>query len=398
MPTDADATTISLAGFSFDPATLELRDSTGAAIALRVKSLAVLRCLAERRGRVVDRDTLMRTVWPRVVVTDDSLARCISEIRHALHDDSHRIVQTESKRGYRLAAEEPRGAERPAPPAAHLQQEVRFATGAGGVQLAYGASGDGPPLVRAAHWVPHLEWELRSLTHGPWAQRLSSRYRYLRYDARGCGLSDRTAAATTIDEWVADMAAVVDADGLERFAVFGLSGGGAITIRYAALHPERVSHLVIIGGFARGALHRGAGGMSAQMLDAMARLIEEGWGQDTPAFRQLITSLMFPRASAEQMDSFNQLQRASSTPQMAAHFLRVIADFDVSADLPNVRCPTLVLHSAGEARVPFEEGRLVASMIPKAPLLALDSTNHMPLEGEPAFDEAHRLIDEFLLG
>jgi pimeloyl-ACP methyl ester carboxylesterase len=393
---DTDAPTV-LAGFRFDAARLELHDARGRPVPLRAQALAVLGCLARHRGHVVSRDELMSTVWPAVVVTDGSLAQCINEIRHALGDVQHRIVQTAPKRGYRLAAEGREAAAVEAPTGG-FEQAIGFATSADGARIAYALSGAGPALLRAPHWMTHLEWDWRSLVYGPWIESLSSRFRFVRYDGRNWGLSDHGVAPATLERCSEDMAAVADAAGLERFALLGISGGGAISIRYAALHPERVSHLVLVGGCARGGLRRGAGSISREHLDAFCRLVEEGWAQDNDAFRQIMTSQMYPGASAEEMRSFNHMQRVACTPREAAQIRRLIADYDATSCLEHVRCPTLVLHNPRDAMVPFEEGRLVASSIPGARLVPFESENHVPLCGEPAYARMHRLIDEFVRG
>jgi pimeloyl-ACP methyl ester carboxylesterase/DNA-binding winged helix-turn-helix (wHTH) protein len=386
---------IALAGFTFEAPRLELLDADGAPVPLRAQALGVLACLVRQRGHVVSRDELMRDVWRDVVVTDGSLAQCINEIRHALGDSAHRIVQTVPKRGYRLDADSA-----PAAPAAGrgFEQEIGFATSDDGARIAYATSGAGPPLLRAPHWMTHLEWDWRSLVYRPWIEGLSQRFRYVRYDCRNWGLSDRGVAPATLPVAASDLAAVADAAGLRRFALLGISQGGAIAIRYAALHPERVSRLVLVGGFARGGLHRGAASITAQHLDAWSRLVEEGWAQDNAAFRQILTSQMYPGASADEMRSFNDMQRVSCTPHDAASIRRVIADYDATVHLRDVRCPTLVLHNPNDAMVPFEEGRLVASSIAGARLVPFESQNHVPLCGESAFPLVNRLIDEFLLG
>jgi pimeloyl-ACP methyl ester carboxylesterase/DNA-binding winged helix-turn-helix (wHTH) protein len=389
-PTDA---TIALAAFSFEATRLELLDANGAPVPLRAQALAVLACLVRQRGHVVSRDELMRAVWRDVVVTDGSLAQCINEIRHALGDDAHRIVQTVPKRGYRLVAD---GA--PPAPAQGFEQTIGFAAGEDGARIAYAVSGAGPALLRAPHWMTHLEWDWRSLVFRPWIEGLSRRFRFVRYDSRNWGLSDRGVAPATLPVAASDMAAVADAAGLRRFALLGISGGGAIAIRYAALHPERVSHLVLVGAYARGGLHRGAASITVEHVDAFSRLLEEGWAQDNAAFRQIMTSHLFPGASADEMRSFNDMQRVSCTPHEAASIRRVFADFDAAPHLRDVQCPTLVLHNPHDAMVLFEEGRLVASGIAGARLVPFESQNHLPLSGEPAFALMNRLIDEFVLG
>jgi pimeloyl-ACP methyl ester carboxylesterase len=393
MSSDATHAPMVLNGFTFEAERLELRDGSGAPVALRAQALAVLGCLARQGGHVVTRDELMRAVWHDVVVTDGSLAQCINEIRHALCDSAHRLVQTVPKRGYRLVADSA-----PSAPAHGFEQTIGFATSDDGARIAYAASGAGPVLLRAPHWMTHIEWDWRSLVYGPWIEGLSQCFRYVRYDCRNWGLSDRGVAPATLPLAASDMAAVANAAGLRRFALLGISGGGAIAIRYAALHPERVTHLVLVGGYARGGLHRGAASITVQHLDAFCRLVEEGWAQDNAAFRQIMTSQMYPGASAEEMRSFNDMQRVSCTPHEAASIRRVFADVDATAHLREVRCPTLVLHNPRDAMVPFEEGRLVASGIAGAQLVPFESQNHVPLCGEPAFALMNRLIDEFVLG
>jgi pimeloyl-ACP methyl ester carboxylesterase/DNA-binding winged helix-turn-helix (wHTH) protein len=391
---------VRLPGFVFDAGRAELRNAHGERITLRPQVFTVLHCLASRAGELVSKDELMQAVWPGAAVTQDSLVQCIGELRRALYDDQHQTVQTQPRRGYRLvpaAAPEPTGAEAPETPGGGaFHQEIRFAATPDGARLAYASSGAGAPLVRAAHWMTHLDWDWRSATLGPRIQALSRRHRLVRYDGRGYGLSDWSAEPGTLDDWVNDLEAVVDAAGLERFALLGASGGAPVSIRFAARHPERVTRLVLLGGFARGLLRRGGGAGVEQTFEAMLRLLEDGWAQDNSAFRQLMTSMFWPGASSAQMDSFNQLQRVSCTPQRAVSLLRCIADFDATPDLPRVRCPTLVLHSPRDSRVPFAEGRLIAASIPDARLEPFDSPNHTPLVDEPAYEIVQQGMDDFL--
>ena len=395
---------LEIAGFEFDIEHAELHAACGKRVPLRPQVLSVLQCLARQPGFVVPKEELMRSVWPKVVVGDDSLVQCIRELRQALHDVAHRIVVTEPRRGYRLtgaasAAAAPTVVEAEVkasePPAFH--QDIRFATTPDGVRLACATSGQGAPLVHTAHWMTHLDWDWRSSTIGPWILALSSRHRLIRYDGRGYGLSDWDAAPGSLDQGVDDLQAVVDSAGLQHFTLLGASTGAPVAIRFAARHPQRVRALVLVGGFARGVLRRGTASTSVDNFNAMLRLIEDGWSRDHPAFRQLLTSVHWPGASAEQMHSFNHLQRVSCAPQTAVALMRRDAEIDVSADLASVQCPTLVLHSPRDARVPFEEGRLLASAIPGARLEMFDSPNHLPLHGEAAFEFVIRQIDAFVL-
>lgn len=281
---------------------------------------------------------------------------------------------------------------------AAFRQQIRFATTGDGVKVAFAESGQGTPLVRAGHWMTHLEWDWQSTVWGPLIQALSSHHHLYRYDSRGCGLSDRGISFVGLEEMVADLEAVADEAGLQRFALLGASQGGAAAIVYAARHPERVAKLVLLDAFARGLLVRQPGAAQQDMIDAMARLVLGGWGQDNAAFRQMFTTQFFPGATREQADAFNDLQRLSCAPAHAERLVRASAAIDASHWLPGVRCPTLVMHCRGDSRVPFEEGRFIASAIAQARFEPLDSMNHTPLHGEPAFDKMLSLIDEFLAG
>ena len=277
-----------------------------------------------------------------------------------------------------------------------FQQEIRFARTAAGPRLAYALSGEGYPLVRAPHWLTHVEWDWQTPVWGPWLEALSRRWRLLRFDAAGTGLSDAAAATPSLDDLVADLEAVVDAAGFERFALLGMSQGAATSIRYAARHPERVSHLVLFGAFVRGTLVRAPGAESARLVDALCQLVESGWGQQNAAYRQFFTTQFFPAATLEQTRSFNDLELLSATPTRAAQLVRAFAGIDAVDDLARVQCPTLVLHKRADARIPFEEGRFVAAGIAGARFEPLDGPNHLPLSGDPAFEHALGLMNDFL--
>lgn len=277
-----------------------------------------------------------------------------------------------------------------------LQQEIRFARAGDGTRIAFATTGSGYPLVSAAHGLGHLEFDWQTPVWSPWIGGLSARYRLTRYDSRGCGLSDRGVSAITLDDLVSDLEAVVDAAGLARFALLGSSQGGAISIAYAARHPERVSHLVLCGAFARGALRRDPSPQQRAAVEAMIQLVELGWGEPSSAFLQLFTSQFFPEATLEQMRAFNMIQRNSTTPAHAARIVRAFAELDATQYLGRIACATLVLHCRGDARIPFEEGRFVAASIAGARFEPLDSNNHVPLAGEPAFERLFALLHDFL--
>jgi class 3 adenylate cyclase/pimeloyl-ACP methyl ester carboxylesterase len=276
-----------------------------------------------------------------------------------------------------------------------LQQDIRFCSAPDGTQLAYSTVGKGAALVKTANWLNHLEFDWESPVWGHVLRALASDHQLIRYDQRGNGLSDWEVGDMSFEAWVGDLESVVEAAGVERFALFGLSQGGAVAIAYAARHPERVSHLVLYGTYARGKNHRSAATQVEEEW-AMTELIRTGWGKDNPAFRQIFTSLLIPGASSQQMDWFNELQRRTATPENAVRIRQTQNSIDVVDQLPDVQAPTLVLHLRDDGVVPFEEGRQVAATIPNAQFVALEGQNHLLLEGDPAWPRFRDEIRAFL--
>jgi len=272
-----------------------------------------------------------------------------------------------------------------------FKQQIRFCTGHDGVRIAFATSGSGPPLVKAANWMSHLEFDIGSPVWTHWLEELSRQHTLIRYDERGCGLSDWDIADLSFDAWLRDLEAVVDAMQLERFSLLGISQGAPIAVAYAVKHPERVSHLILHGGYARGRLNRNPTPQLREQAELMKRLAAVGWGQRNAAFRQFFTTLFIPGGTAEQHRWFNELERVSTSAANAVRFLDVFNHIDVVSLLPLVSCPTLVLHPAGDMSVPFDEGRLIAGGIPGARFVPLESDNHLLLEDEPAW---RRWIDE----
>lgn len=279
---------------------------------------------------------------------------------------------------------------------ADARQQIRFCTSTDGVRIAYAKSGSGAPLVKASNWLSHLEFDWESPVWRHWTAELCRDRAYLRYDARGSGLSDWEIAELSFEAWVRDLEAVVDAAGMDRFALLGISQGGAIAIAYAVRHPERVTHLILHGAFARGQLQRNPSEQKREEAATMAKLAELGWGKDNPAFRQFFTTQFIPDGNAEQQRWFNELERVSTSPANAARFMRTVDEIDVTALAPNVSCPTLVLHANQDARAPFDEGRLLASLIPGAHFVPLQSRNHILLENEPAWKQWLAEVRAFL--
>jgi pimeloyl-ACP methyl ester carboxylesterase/DNA-binding CsgD family transcriptional regulator len=266
-----------------------------------------------------------------------------------------------------------------------MHQSLRFCRAADGVRIAYATSGSGPPLVKAAHWLSHLQHEWESPVWRHWLRGLSTGCTLVRYDQRGCGLSD-----WEVEDWsqaadVSDLEAVVTAAGVEEFALLALSGGGAAAIEYAVRHPERVTHLVLCGCYARGRIAREATEQAKRRGRMMLELIRHGWGQESAAFRQVYTRLFLPDGTPEQIEWFNELQRVSTSPELAARRFESTFHADLSELAPRVQVPTLVLHARRDAVVPFEEGRALAAAIPEARFVPLESCNHVLMEREPAW-------------
>jgi pimeloyl-ACP methyl ester carboxylesterase len=274
-----------------------------------------------------------------------------------------------------------------APNAVDLQQEIRFCTAPDGVQLAYSMIGQGSPLMKTGNWMTHLEYDLESPIWRHLYRELVKDHTLVRYDARGNGLSDRVVDEISFEAFERDLETVVDAAGLTRFALFGISQGCAVSIAYAVRHPERVSHLILYGGYAMGWNKRARSAAQKEEDAAMLTLMRLGWGKENPAFRQLFTSQFIPGGTKEQADWFNELQRITVSGDMAARIHEANGETDVSALLGRVSVPTLVLHAREEARVPFEVGRRMAAGIPGAKFVSLHGRNHLFLETEPAFGQ-----------
>jgi pimeloyl-ACP methyl ester carboxylesterase len=275
-----------------------------------------------------------------------------------------------------------------------MDQTIRFTKSSDGVRLAYAQSGSGETIVKAANWLSHLELDWQSPVWRHWFNFLSSAHTLLRYDARGCGLSDWSVSDLSLDAQVADLEAVVAAAGVDRFALLGISQGGAVAIEYACRHPERVSKLVLFGAFPYGWYK--AGPTTAQQARSLFGLIEAGWGQENPAFRQVFTSIFIPDASPEQEQWFGDLMRVTSKPAIAARILDAYGEVDIRHRLAAVAAPTLVVHCRHDAAIPFKLGRELATGIPGAQFVELDSRNHVLLEEEPAWARFRAVVDEFL--
>jgi pimeloyl-ACP methyl ester carboxylesterase len=387
------AETGSTRAYRFGPFQLDIRErrlSRGSeVIPLRLKVFETLRALVENAGRLVTKQELLDTVWPNTAVEENNLNHNVSVLRKALGEKptGQQFIETVPRVGYRFSAAVEAAVPRPGASvasAAKARQEIRYCTTSDGVRLAYASIGSGPPLVKASNWLTHLDFEWGSPIWRHWWSALSLHHRVVRYDERGNGMSQRDVPDVNFDTWVRDLETVVDAAGLDRFPLLGISRGGPIAIAYAVKHPERVTHLVLYGTFATGVSHYG----TPQQLEArraFTSLVRLGWGLKNPAFAKTFTCRFIPEATPEHEKWFDELQRVSTSPENAARLMERDADIDVRPLLSQVRTPTLVIHCDNDHAVVPERGRQLAAAIPKARYVSLPGANHLMLEEEPAW-------------
>jgi pimeloyl-ACP methyl ester carboxylesterase len=361
----------------------------------------LLAVLIRERHRVVPKEELLDTVWGNRFVTESALTSRVKAARQAIGDDgrSQRFIRTVHGRGYQFAASVNEAAQpdhvasvSPAPP----EQEIRFATAGDGTRLAYAISGAGPPLVKAANWLSHLAYDWESPVWRHWLAELTRRFRLVRYDERGCGLSDWDIGRFSFEDWVDDLETVVDAAGLDRFPLLGISQGGPVAIAYAVRHPERVTHLVLLGSFAQGRRKSARTPDERALAEAHIEIVRLGWGHPYPTYRQIFVARFLPEATQEQWRSFDELQQRSTSPDNAWRFVDEFASIDVTDLAPKLTVPTLIMCSRREPGNRFEQSRLLATLIPKSRLVPLDSSNHLLPERDPAWQHFLAELDRFL--
>jgi pimeloyl-ACP methyl ester carboxylesterase/DNA-binding winged helix-turn-helix (wHTH) protein len=369
----------------------------------------VLAHLFASRDRLVTKDELLDRVWGHRYVAPTTLNSRIKHARQAVGDDGtrQRVIRTVHGLGFRVVAHvverggvdrDPGAPEHPRTPAPALEQRIRFCTAPDGVRIAFATSGAGPVLVKPANWLTHLEYDWESPVWRHWLRELSRRFTLIRYDERGSGLSDHEVDDLSFDSWVRDLETVVDAAGLDRFPLLGISQGCAVAIAYAVRHPERVSRLVLYGGYVQGVLARARTAGEREEAELLTRSMPSYWGRDNPAFRLFFAARFVPDGTQEQMQWFSELTRVTTSPEIAVRLRTASSKIDVTELAPRVRAPTLVLHANGDAAVPFDQGRLLAALIPGARFVPLEGRNHVLLEAEPAWprflDEVQRFLAE----
>lgn len=357
-------------------------------VRLRPKVFETLIVLVENAGRLVEKEALLAAVWPDAVVEEGNIPHTVSELRKALGEGrtDQRYIETVPTRGYRFVADVevdeegvPAGAERGA---AAGGERIRFATTLSGIRLAWASTGSGAPLVKVANWTNDLALDRRNPIWRHFLDELPRGRTLVRYDARGCGLSDRKVDGLTFESFVEDLRTVLDAAGLERFDLLGISQGCAVAIAYAARSPERVRRMVLHGGYAAGWRHRATGDALA-WREGMQAIMRDSWA--APTTRQVIASLYLPGGRPEEIRWLVDTQRFPTTPEIALQYREVSAGIDVRELLGGVQAPTLVTHSRDDVAVPVEAGIAMADGIPGARFLPLDSPNHHLLSHEPAW-------------
>jgi DNA-binding winged helix-turn-helix (wHTH) protein/alpha-beta hydrolase superfamily lysophospholipase len=355
--------------------------------------------LIENREHVVSKDELMDSVWDGRIVSDATLSSRINAARRAVGDSGKEqsVIRTIPRRGFRFVSDlvlaeisDDSSRENPA-----VSQTIGYCSTNDGVQLAYALAGDGPPLVKVASWLNHLEFDWESPVFRDLFHEIASYRQLVRYDSRGAGLSDWDIENLSFEALVSDLDTVIDAIQLPSFALLGISQGAAIAIDYAVRNPERVTHLILWGGFARGRLKRGKNEDAAQS-EAFKTIMRQGWGKEASTFRQMFASLYLPEANDEQVKWWTDLQRIATSPDNALGLREAIDDLDVSSQLSKVQTPTLILHSEREEVAPLSEARLMAAKIPNVKFVRLDSANHIVLHQEVAWRRALDEIREFL--
>lgn len=358
--------------------------------------------LLEAHDRVVTRDELIAGVWNRRIVSEAAISARISAARAAIDDDGKRQawIRTVPRRGFRfVGAVETAGTAAPAKAPhkpADQSQRIAFCRSRDGTRIAYATSGGGYPLVRAGHWLTHLEHDWHSPIWRPMLDRLNGGFRLIRYDQRGNGLSDWEIGPLSLDRFVDDLEAVVDAAGLDRFALYGTSQGAPIAVAFAHRHPGRVSHLALHGGFEKGRLIRADESERAQ-AEAILTLMRHGWGRPGSAFIDAFAALFIPDGDREQIGSLVELQHRTTSPENAVALRAAVDRLDVSDLASALGVPTLVLHSRHDAVQPLDQGRQLASRIPGAEFVLLESRNHMILKQEPAWPILFERLERFIL-
>ncbi len=398
--------------YELDTARQQLRRA-GRPVHVEPRALGLLCHLVEHRERVVPKGELLDEVWGDRFVSEAALTTALRTARLAVGDTGSRqqVIRTVHRRGCQFVAPvTTAGDSRPADtgeeargevaashtPTGADRQTIRFCRAGDGTRIAYASVGSGPPLLKAANWLSHLDLEWTTPIWSHWLNGLARNRRLIRYDERGCGLSDQTVARSTFEDWVHDLETVVDAAGLDRFPLLGVSQGGAVAVAYAARHPERVSRLILAGAYARGRQVRAQNEVESAEAALDLDVARVGWAHQDPRFLRVFASQFLPEGTPADWDEFTDFQRRTTSPPNGVRFLEEFARIDVSETAHRVSCPTLILHSRDDERVPVSQANELAALIPDSRLILLKSRNHLLTAFEPAWDEFLEHIEAFL--
>jgi pimeloyl-ACP methyl ester carboxylesterase len=382
-----------------------LLERDGHSVPVQPQVFDVLAHLVLHRDRVVPKSELLDEIWGDRFVSESTLSSRVKTARQVIGDDGsgQRLIRTVHGRGYRFVGEVDvlEESSRPGRDLAadrSLEQHIHFTTAADGVRLAYATVGTGPPLVRTAHWLTHLDHDWHSPVWRHWLEGLADERTLVRYDERGCGLSDHDPVEVSLDAFVRDLETIVDAVGLDEFPLLGVSQGGPVAIAYAARHPERVRRLVLLGAYVRGRRARARSEDERRAAAVQLDLVRLGWGSEDPSFRMAFPPSFMPDAPPELWSDFAELLRRTTAAENAVRILEALVDVDLREEAAGLRVPTLILHARGDLRIPFDQARELAALIPDSRLVPLDSRNHLMLADEPAWqqflDELARFLAE----
>jgi len=384
--------------FRFEPLTKRLWTGERE-IKLTPKAAAVLAMLVARAGEPVTKHDLFAAVWSHRVVSDDALTTCIQELRKALGDDARkpRYIQTRHRSGYQFIAALSSSRDFAAPArdpdatnARHsdpdtLEQRIAFVRSKGKANIAYALSGAGPPLVRAGTWLTHAQHDWESPLWSHWLRFMSSRHTLVRYDPRGCGLSQADVEDISFDGWVEDLETVVDRLGLESFPLFGMSQGAAVAAEYAIRHPQRVTQLILYAPMVTG--WRGRTSVNAQQWQSMEQLVLSGWGEANMAFPTMFAHLFLPDSPPELRQWYAELQRKTASKEIASRFMKVLAELHMFSRLKQVAVPTLVIQIANDQVINQRTVAGIAGEIPGSEFVSIEGRNHILLEDEPGWEQ-----------
>ncbi|MEV1067050.1 alpha/beta fold hydrolase [Streptomyces sp. NPDC050263] len=373
----------------------------GQRIDLESQVVELLCHLVEHRDRVVDRDELLDVVGQQGTVGEAALAAVVHTARRAIGDagTGQGSIRAVGRGGYQFVAPATVATTAPAippGPAPADQEIIRFCRSADGTRIAYATTGEGPPLVKTANWLTHLDIDRTTPMWAHWFDGLTRGRRLIRYDERGCGLSEWDVPGFTLDDLIGDLDSVVDAVGLDRFPLLGVSQGGAVAVAYAARRPERVSRLVLTSAYARGQLIRAGTDAERDAAEVDLNIARAGWRSQDSSFLRYVASQFLADATPAEWDAFAAYRRQTTSSENGLRFLEEFSRIDVSGIAHQVSCPTLIVHARDDARVPVAQALELASLIPDSRLVLLESRNHLFTADDPAWPTFISHLDSFL--